>query len=384
MKNNLINDKRLMENPKPRVALVCDWLVGVGGSEREVLEIHKLFPDAPIYTSQYDSRNKVWFGDNWFANADIRVSWLQKLPKFSRKALPLLRGWYFSRLNLNEYDLVISISGAEAKFVKVKPGSIHISVCHAPTHYYWERYDQYLASPGFGKFDFIARFFLKTMIGRLRAIDYKHAQDPDYIIANSEYSKAQIKKYYGRDSIVIPPPVNLDHYKNAGLPDDQRHGFITAGRQTAYKRVDLAVEAANQLKVPLLVIGNGPEHSKLVKMADRNITFLKKVSDQDMPSKFGAAKAFIFPGQEDFGIVAVEAMAAGTPVIAYSGGGALDYVNSKNGILFKNQTVKGLVSAMETFSSHKYDHETIVASASQFSAEEFRRKFSNFIKKVTQ
>lgn len=367
-----------------KVALVCDWLVGTGGAERVVFELHKLFPEAPIYTSQYDSRNKVWFGDNWFEGADIRVSWLQKLPKYLRKFLPLLRGWYFARLNLNDYDLVISISGAEAKFVKVKTGALHISICHAPTHYYWSHYEEYLANPGFGKLDFLARFALKMMVGKLRNIDYKHAQDSDYIIANSEYSKDQIKKYYGRDSIVIHPPVNVEHYKNAGLSDEHRHGFVTASRQTTYKRIDLAIEAANQLKIPLLVIGKGPEHSKLVKMAGRNITFLKKVSDHDMPSKFGSAEAFIFPGQEDFGIVAIEAMAAGTPVIAYKGGGALDYVNPKNGILFEKQTVRSLVSALESFNQKKFDHNAVVQTANQFSADEFKQKISNFIDKVTK
>lgn len=367
-----------------KIALVCDWLVGTGGSEREVLELHHLFPEAPIYTSQYDSRDKVWFGDNWFADADVRVSWLQKLPKYTRKFLPLLRGWYFSRLDLGQYDLVISISGAEAKFVKVKPSAIHISVCHAPTHYYWSRYDEYLAHPGFGKLDFLARFALKMMAGKLRAIDYKHAQDPDYIIANSEYSKDQIKKYYGRDSTVIHPPVNVDRYKNAGQSDEHRHGFVTAGRQTAYKRIDLTIEAANQLKVPLLVIGKGPEHSKLVKMAQRNVTFLKKVSDNDMPSKFGSAKAFIFPGQEDFGIVAIEALAAGTPVIAYKGGGALDYVNPKSGILFEKHTVRSLVSALESFSQKRFDHTAVTATANDFSTEVFRQRMKDFIKRVTK
>src|SRR3989344_706634 len=316
-----------------KVAIVCDWLLGTGGAERVVLELHKMFPEAPIYTSQYNPNPKVWFGDKWFEDADIRTTWLQKLPKSLKKFLPLLRAWTFSRLNLEDYDVVISSSGAEAKFIK--PKGIHITYCQSPTPYYWSRYEEYLKYPGFGRLDPLARLGLKLLAGPMRRWDYKAAQRPDYFIANSNHTKEQIKKYYGRDSEVIHPPVDIERFRQrtknppsqrlrrAG--NEQKAGFVTAGRQTPYKRIDLAVKAATQLNVPLLVIGNGPEHKKLKRMAGHNVTFLTNVSDEEIPEKFARAEAFIFPGIDDFGIVAVEALAGGTPVIAYKAGGALDY-----------------------------------------------------------
>ncbi|MBI4033610.1 glycosyltransferase, partial [Candidatus Saccharibacteria bacterium] len=305
-----------------RVAIVCDWLLGTGGAERVVLELHRMYPKAPIYTSQYNPNPKIWFGDKWFEDADINTGWLQKLPKSLKKFLPLLRAWYFSRLDLSDYDLVISASGAEAKFIRLKPKALshksnglrltangsnvkrplHISYIHAPTHYYWSRYEQYLAHPGFGFFNPLARLGLKLLVGPMRRWDYKAAQRPDYLIANSSYTKEQVKKYYGRDSTVIHPPVDIERFKKyaSRLPAG-RHGFVTAGRQTPYKKIDLVVEAATSLKLPLAVIGRGPEHRWLKKLAGRNVTFLTKVSDEDIARHFGEAKAFIFPGVDDFG-----------------------------------------------------------------------------------
>lgn len=371
-----------------KIAIVCDWLLGTGGAERVVLELHHLFPEAPIYTSQYDPNPKLWYGDKWFEDADVRTTWLQRLPKSLKKFLPLLRAMTFSRMNLSQYDLVISASGAEAKFIKTREGAVHIAYIHAPTHYYWARYDDYLRHPGFGYLDPLARFGLKLLIGPMRRWDYKAAQRPDYLIANSNYTKEQIKKYYGRDSTVIHPPVDVERFKlptiSSHLPSTSyqlqpRRGFVTAGRQTPYKRIELAVEAATQLKVPLIVIGRGPEHRRLKRMAGRNVTFLTKVSDEELPKRFGEAKAFIFPGIDDFGIVAVEAMAAGTPVIAYRGGGALDYINKDSGLFFNEQTPESLIKAMEDFDKRTFDHSKVAAQAAEFSAAHFRSNFQQFL-----
>ncbi len=364
-----------------KVAIVCDWLLGTGGAERVVLELHRMYPKAPIYTSQYDSNPKLWYGDKWFEDADIRTTWLQKLPKSLKKFLPPLRAWAFSRLKLNDYDLVISSSGAEAKFIKVPEGTKHISYIHAPTHYYWSRYEQYLAEPGFGFFDFLARIGLKVLVGPMRRWDYKAAQRPDYLIANSNYTKDQIQKYYSRDSQVINPPVDVERFVGHNKPEEERQGFITAGRQTPYKRIDLAVEAATKSDIPLLVLGRGPEHRKLKKLADRNTTFLTKVSDEEMPEKYGHAKAFIFPGIDDFGIVAVEAMAAGTPVIAYKGGGALDYIDGDTGLFFSEQSADSLAKAIGSFSSKSFNNSKIASRATRFSAQNFQKKLSDFIKR---
>ena len=360
-----------------KVAIVCDWLTGIGGAERVVLELHKLYPDAPIYTSQYDP-GKI----DWFKDADVRTTWLQTLPKRLKKFLPLLRAWTFSRMDLSEYDLVISSSGAEAKGVKTGPHTVHICYCHSPTHYYWIRHDEYLENPGFPRgLNWLARLGLKLLVDPLKRWDRHAAKQPDYFIANSTHTQNMIKRYYRRDSTVIFPPVEIDRFKmksNAPL----RHGFVVAGRQTPYKRFDLAIQACEELKVPLVAIGDGPDHRRLEKLAGRSTTFLTQVTDGEIVSHFQSALGFIMPNMDDFGIVAVEALAAGTPVIAYNKGGALDYITpGKNGLLFDRQNIKSLASVLETAISKSFDYQAISASAEQFSVLTFNKNMRDYIKK---
>lgn len=363
----------------PRVAIVCDWLTGTGGAERVVLELHRRFPDAPIYTSQYNADPKIWYGDKWFDEADVRTGWLQKLPLGIRKFLPILRAWYFSHLDLSEYDLVISSSGAEAKGVKAGQ-AIHVCYMHAPTHYYWARYDEYLKNPGFGRLDPLARLALKLLVGPLRVWDYRAAQKPDHIIANSSFTAQQIKKYYERDADVVHPPVDVERF--AGKTDEPRRGFVIAGRQTPYKKIDVAVQACSQLNLPLVVIGNGPDHARLERLAGRSVTFLRKVNDEQIAHYFKTSQAFIFPGVDDFGIVAVEAIAAGTPVIAFRGGGALDYVDKDTGLFFDKQTPESLAEVLAGFKPEAYDNAKIAKSAERFSAKKFREAISAYVAKL--
>ena len=360
---------------KLKVAIVCDWLTGIGGAERVVLELHKLYPDAPIYTSQYDPKAIDWFDD-----ADVRTTRLQHLPKRFKKFLPLLRAWSFGRLDLSDYDLVLSSSGAEAKGVKTGPNTTHICYCHSPTHYYWIRPDEYLKRPGFPfGFNWLAKLGLKLLMETLKRWDLQAAKQPDYMIANSTHTQAMIKKFYKRDSTVVFPPVELQRFKLPANPP-LRHGFVIAGRQTPYKRIDLAIAACNELKVPLIVIGDGPEHKRLEKMAERNVTFLTNVGDHEIANHFQSALGYIFPGVDDFGIVAVEAMAAGTPVIAYKKGGALDYVvDGKTGLFFDKQDVPSLVAALETALSKNFKYETIAEHAQQFSVASFGTNMKSFI-----
>jgi glycosyltransferase involved in cell wall biosynthesis len=358
-----------------KVAIVHDWFVG-GGAERVVYELHKMYPNAPIYTAycseQWQSR---------LASTQVITSYMQHWP-FSklRKFLPPLRARWFSRLNLDAYDLVISSSGAEAKAVKVKKPAIHINYCHAPTHYYWGRYDEYMKNPGFGIFDPLARLGLKLLVGPMRRWDLKAAQRPDYMIANSNFIKDQIKKYYGRDSVVIHPPVDTERFKILNKSSISRKGFLTAGRQTSYKRIDLAVAACTKLDLPLTVIGDGPYHQKLIKMAGQSVKFVAGASDQEVVKYFQSAEAFIFPGTDDFGIVAVEALAAGTPVIAYKDGGALDYVQpDKTGLFFEKQTTDSLANTIENFNLASFDSKIIAAEAAKFSPAVFHSAVKNFI-----
>jgi glycosyltransferase involved in cell wall biosynthesis len=360
-----------------KVAIVCDWLTGIGGAERVVLELHRLYPEAPIYTSQYDPGKLSWFED-----ADVRTTWLQKLPTGLKKFLPLLRAWTFSRLDLSDYDLVLSSSGAEAKGVKTGPNTMHICYCHSPTQYYWIRHDEYLENPGFPfGLNWIARLGLRLLVGPLKRWDRHAAKQPDYLIANSTHTQAMIKRYYRREADIIFPPVETDRFKLRGGSEALRHGFLVAGRQTPYKRFDLAIQACEELKVPLVAIGDGPDHKRLEKLAGRSTTFLTNVNDSEIVDHFQSSLGFILPNMDDFGIVAVEAMAAGTPVIAYNKGGALDYVvPGKTGLFFEKQTLKSLVKALEMAMAKSFDYPAITEHAEQFSVLTFRKNMRDYIK----
>lgn len=369
-----------MASKKPKVAIVCDWLTGIGGAERVVLEMHRLYPDAPIYTSQYDPAALDLFKYKGVEELDIRTTWLQRLPKSLKKFLPLLRAWTFSRLDLSEYDLILSSSGAEAKGIRCRPDAVHISYCHSPTQYYWIRYDEYLRRPGFPRgFNWLARLGLRLLVGPLKRWDFRAAQRPDFMLTNSTHTQAMIQKCYKRDSVVVYPPVETDRFKIRSKPP-LRHGFLIAGRQTPHKRFDLAVEACNQLKIPLIVIGDGPDHRRLEKMAGRSTTFLTDLNDHEIVDHFQSALGFIKPDMDDFGIVAVEALAAGTPIIAYKKGGALDYVvPNKTGLFFEQQTVGNLRNALEATMKKSFDHEAIAKLAEQFSVANFKKNLQTAI-----
>ena len=361
---------------KPRVAIVHDWLVG-GGAERVVLELHKLYPEAPIYTS--------YCTDEWRARLDGKVvtGFLQRWPFGAlRKYIGILHIWWFTHLNLSSYDLVISSSGnGEAKGVRTPKSTTHVCYCHSPTHYYWRHYDLYMREPGFGAFNPLARFGLRLLVGPLRAWDLKASKRPDYYIANSTHIQNDIQRYYNRESTVIHPPIDVDRF---GIDEPaKRQGFVIAGRQVPQKKFALAIEACNRLKLPLTVIGKGPEHENLKALAGPTITFTGYVSDEELPAYFANAAGFIFPSHEDFGVAPVEAMAAGTPVIAYKAGGSLDYVvEGKTGAFFTEQTTESLCQTLESFTNMSFDHQYIRKAATAFAPEVFDTKMTEFISDV--
>lgn len=358
-------------NP-PKVAIVHDWLVG-GGAELVVEQLHELFPSAPIYTSYATSE--------WRKRLDNKVvtGWLQPFG-FMRKLIPPLRILWFSRLQLRDYDIVITSSGAEAKGIKVPKGTLHINYCHAPTHYYWSRYNQYMKNPGLGWFNPVARVGLWLLVRPLRSWDFKAAQRPDVMVANSTHTQREIQKYYKRDSTVIFPPVYMERFDK---PENRRHprrGYVISGRQTPYKRFDLAVRACTKLGLPLTVIGAGPDHKHLREIAGKTVTFLGKVPDHVIEEEFASAGALIFPGLDDFGITAVEAMAAGTPVIALKAGGALDYVRpGVTGEFFDHPTAASLAKLLRTFDGNAYSSSAIRAYAKRFGKQTFQTHMHEYI-----
>ena len=375
-----------------KVALVCDWLTNVGGAEKVLLRIHQLYPDAPIYTSKYSPKNIDWFGD-----ADVRTGWLQIFPARLRRLLGPLRQRYFSHLDLSEYDLIISVTGAEAKAVKsgrrlqaegkrnVKnPKGIHISYCHVPTQYYWQMYDEYVKNPGFGVLNPIVRVVFKLMVKPLRKADYKAAQTPDHYVTISHYAKEQIRKYYKRESVVIHPPVEVDEFraKPSGVSDSAKPYYIVTSRQVNWKKLDLAVEACVAEGRRLMVIGEGPEHKRLVKLAGGSelVRFVPLAGKKKLAKYLAGAKGYIFPSMEPFGIAPVEALAAGCPVVAYGEGGACDYVqDGKNGVLFRPQTNEALAKAIVKFESIKFNRAKVASSVDTYGAERFDRELKEYI-----
>ncbi|HSX16798.1 MAG TPA: glycosyltransferase, partial [Patescibacteria group bacterium] len=353
---------------KLKVAIVHDWLVG-GGAERVVEALHRMYPDAPIYTS--------YCTPDWQKRLDGKVvtGFLQRWP-FSklRKFVAPLRIWWFTHLDFSGYNLVISSSGnGEAKGIRVPEGTTHVCYCHSPTHFYWRHYNLYIKNPGFGMLNPVARLGLRLLVGPLRKWDLKASQRPDYYIANSSHIQADIKKYYGRDAVVINPPVDVERF--AVAQPAKRDTFVIAGRQVPQKKFDLVVAACSKASLPLLVLGKGPEHKKLVAMAGPTVNFVEEVSDSEMPGLIAGTNAFIFPCFDDFGIIPVEAMATGTPVIAFKAGGALDYViPGKTGEFFDEQTIPAVRKALRNFDPKHYRPAVIQEHAAGFSAQVFRDK----------
>lgn len=357
-----------------KVAIVCDWIEAVGGAERVILALHKQFPDAPIYTSTCDESARK----SWFKNADIRTAWFQKLPKKLRRRqlLTLPRQWYFGHLKLCGYDVIISAGSAEAKATRNQDGT-HIYICYTPTLYYWVKPENYLQKGADGV-NFIWRLGLKVMMPYARRWDLKASKRPDVVLAISTAVQARIKKYYGRDTEVMHPPVDIARFHHDGR--SPRDGFVIAGRQATHKRIDLAIQACNEVQKKLIVIGNGPEHERLQRMAGPTITFKTNVSDKEMVHYFSRAEAFIFPNEEDFGIVAVEAQAAGTPVIAYRAGGALDtVVEGVTGEFFDKATVNSLAETLKKFNYKLYNMSAIQDNATRFSEESFKRHLKEVV-----
>lgn len=362
--------------PRPKkVAIIHDWLIA-GGAERVVLELHRMFPDAPIYTS--------YCTPEWRERLDNKVvtGYLQywPFPKI-RKFIPFLRIIWFTHLKIRGYDLIISSSGAEAKGIKAPAHTPHIAYIHAPTHYYWSRYDEYMKSPGFGSFDWLARIGLKILVRPLRKWDYAAAQKPDYLIANSLHTQSAITEYYQRKSVIVHPPIEIGRFRDAPIAK-KRKGFVITGRQTPYKRIDLAVQACTNLSLPLTVIGDGPDNARLRKMAGPTITFTGFAPDDEVVRLVASAEAFLFPGVDDFGIAPVEALAAGTPVIAYKAGGALDYITPQTGLFFEEQTAESLGEVLQSFNSSGYSSADIKRASEAFSAQQFRKNITSAINNV--
>lgn len=369
-----------------KVALVHDYLTQYGGGERVLQILCELFPQAPIYTLIYDERAT----GRVFAGRQIRTSFLQKFPWASHyhRSLAALMPLAVEQFDLAKYDLVISSSASFGKGVITKPQMRHISYCMTPTRFLWDDSHKFLRDyhgaettrqskwPNADIVSLLASPFLSY----LRIWDQQASRRVDKFIAISGFIQQRIKKYYQRDSGMVYPPVETSKFHISSELDNY---FLMIGRLVPYKRFDLAVQAFNQLGWPLKIIGAGPEQKRLQKLAGKNIEFLGQLSDQQIANYYAGAQALIFPQEEDFGIVAVEAMASGRPVIAYGAGGALEIIKAgETGVFFREQTVEALIDALTNFRASDFNPQIIRAHAQLFDKEVFKKNFMEEIYQI--
>jgi glycosyltransferase involved in cell wall biosynthesis len=356
-----------------KVAIVHDYLNQMGGAERVVAVLHEIFPDAPIFTSIVD-RDILW---PELAAADICPSWMQKLPglkKHFKKYLPLYP-LAIESLDVKEYDLVISSSSAFAKGAIKGAHALHVCYCYTPMRFVWD-YKHYVENENLNT---LTRVILPFAIAGLKRWDLKTRRRPDYYIAISTVVRNRIKKIYDTDAEVIFPPVDVKKYEPR---EHEQNFYLIVSRLNPYKKIELAVEAFNILGLPLRIIGSGPFLKTLKELARPNIFLLGRLDDKEVAEYYASCKALIFPGEEDFGIVPLEANAAGRPVIAFHGGGVLDtIIEGLNGIFFYKSTVESLIEAIKSMENGRYDFQSsrIRAHALCFDKEVFKNRLTKYV-----
>ncbi|OGY28352.1 MAG: hypothetical protein A3A61_02225 [Candidatus Woykebacteria bacterium RIFCSPLOWO2_01_FULL_43_14] len=362
-----------------KVAIVHDYLNQYGGAERVLEALHELWPDAPVYTSMYDRKLMKSYGfddTGW----DIRASFMQKIPmraSLPRSYLTFLYPQAFASFDLRGYDVIISSSSYASKNITKPSGSIHICYCHTPPRFLYG-FDQETTLADMTWWEKLAS---RVFIPYLRSLDQQAAQAVDFFIANSVVVQKRIKMIYKKDALVIYPPVDTQRFekKQQLSKEIDKPYFLVISRLGEYKRVDLVIEAFNKLGTPLKVIGTGPRLSHLKSLAQANIEFLGRLSDEETTAYLQNAEALIFPTEEDFGITPVEALAAGKAVIAYKGGGALETLDQKTALFFSPQTAQALVEAVKNFDPSLYNPYTSKKRASKFSRELFKTSLRKFV-----
>lgn len=357
-----------------RIALVHDYLVQYGGAERVLECFTELFPYAPIYTLVYNKS----FMHGKFEGKNIKTSFIQKMPfaKNHHRIFPHIMPVAIEQFDLSAYDIVLSDSSSYAKGIITGPETLHICYMHTPMRYAWDDCQKYTQDFYFPSF---VKKIVPLLMNYVRIWDRASADRIDKIIANSNFVARRIKKYYKKESTVIYPPVNVDDFYVSKKQEDY---FLMVGRLIAYKRFDIAIEAFNKLGLKLKIIGRGPELKRLKKMAGPNIEFLGRVSDKKLADYYARCQAFIFPQEEDFGIVAVEAMASGRPLIAYRGGDIPEHLEEgKMGVFFENQKPQDIIEAVGKFKSMDFDPEYIREKAKKFDKKVFKDKIKDYVEK---
>lgn len=368
-----------------KIAIVCDWLVALGGAEKFLGHLLQCYPDADLFAVvDFVDDDKRFF----LQNKSVTTTFIQKLPFAKsryRGYLPLMP-LAIEQLDVSAYDLIISSSHAVAKGVITGPDQIHISYVHSPMRYAWDLQHQYLQETGLDKKarGWIARYFLH----KLRTWDLRSANGVDHFVANSQFIARRIMKTYRRHADVIHPPVDTTQFTPHYQKDDF---YLAASRLVPYKKMDLIVESFSQMPdKKLIVIGDGPDFNKVKNKASDNVTIMGYQSNDVLIHHMQRAKALIFAAEEDFGLIPLEAQACGTPVIAYGKGGALETVrgmclDKPTGLFFDKQTVSAICDAVKSFedNSAQFTIENCIENASLFSPEVFRHSIKQFIEKKT-
>lgn len=355
-----------------RVALVYDRVNKFGGAERVLAVLHEIYPDAPLYTSVYNKDTAGWadlFG--------VKTTFLQNIPfsKTNHEFIAPLIPIAFESFDFSSYDLVISVTSEYAKGIITKPSTLHICYCLTPTRYLWSGYDEYFQGS-------VIKTLTSPVVSYLRDWDKVAAQRPDYNIAISKTVQERLKKYYGRESFVIYPPVTPLARENSIRQIGGRNPkyFLLVSRLVPYKRVDIAIEAVNKLGLSLKIVGVGREMGRLKSIAGPTVEFLGNLTDGDLSRYYEECSALIFPAEEDFGLVNLEAQSFGKPVIAFKGGGARETViEGRTGTFFSPQTPEALMRELRDFDEKKYDPKDCIKNAGQFSSARFKKEFMKFV-----
>lgn len=355
-----------------KLALVCDWLNQFGGAERVMTELHGMFPAAPVFTSVYEPSRLPSFMHGW----DIRPSFLQTIPFARRRHQPFfpLMPAAFERMDLSGFDLVLSASHACAKGVIPAQGARHICYCYTPARYLWDLHDEYTGGG-------IRARLAGPVAAWMRRWDRDSAQRVDRFIAISGVVADRIRRHYGRTAEVIYPPVDVDRFTPSGRPPED--DLLVVSRLVPYKRIDLAIRAANRLGRRLKIVGEGPVRSRLERMAGPTVEFLGRLPDPEVAVLYARSKALLFPGNEDFGIAPVEAQAAGRPVVAYRAGGATETViEGETGVFFGAQTEDSVIAGIEACDALRPDPRRCRENASRFHRREFCQRMQAAVRQV--
>ncbi|MHB8858971.1 MAG: glycosyltransferase [Thermoleophilia bacterium] len=354
-----------------RVAIAHEWLTTLGGSERVVETMLEVYPGSPVYTTFLSDRNLPASVRSW----DVRTSFVQKLPllhRISQKYIPLFP-LAFESFDLDGYDVVITSSSACSKGVLTGPETLNICYCYTPLRYAWQPHlDKRL-----GHANMAVKAANDLVVHYLRLWDRLASDRVDHFIAISDHVAARIAKFYRREAAVIYPPVDVERFPVVDCP---REYFLVVSRLVPYKHVELAVEAFTRLGLSLKVVGDGPERDRLRAMAGPNIEFLGFVEEDDLPGLISGCQALIFPGEEDFGIVPVEAMAAGRPVIGLARGGLMESaIDGETAVMFPEATAASLADAVSRFRPEDFDPAQLSKHAARFSKERFKKELSEFV-----